>query len=122
MGASPSAQTEGGAPALLWKSIQNSLSAPLKLAGEARMGNHKGGSRKSRHKRFFSPFSTLICTLFRACGLVMGTGDENRPEALFAGIDTAPAISAFRPRSIPHSYIRREPRFRVPIVDAGYSL
>ena len=29
MGASPSAQTEGGAPALLWKSIQNSLSAPV---------------------------------------------------------------------------------------------
>ena len=34
-----------------------------------------------------SPFSALICTLFRACGLVMGTGDENRPEALLAGMD-----------------------------------
>ena len=88
MGASPSAQTEGGAPALLWKSIQNSLSAPLKSAGEVRMGNHKGGSRESRHKRFFSPFSTLICTLFRACRLVMGTGDEDCPEALLAGMDT----------------------------------
>ena len=87
-GASPSAQTEGGAPALLWKSVQNSLSAPLKLKGQTHMGNHKGGSRKSRHRRFFSPFSTPICTLFRACGLVMGTGDEDRPEALLAGMDT----------------------------------
>lgn len=89
VGASPSAQTEGGAPALLWKSVQNSLSAPLKLKGQTHMGNHKGGSRKSRHRRFFSPFSTPICTLFRACGLVMGTGDEDRPEALLAGMDTA---------------------------------
>ena len=88
-GASPSAQTEGGAPALLWKSVQNSLFAPLKSEGEARMGNHKGGSRKSCHRRFFSPFSTPICTLFRACGLVMGTGDEDCPEALLAGVDTA---------------------------------
>ena len=34
-------------------------------------GNHKGGSRKSRHRRFFSPFSTPIPAFFRACGLVM---------------------------------------------------
>ena len=52
-------------------------------------GNHKGGSRKSRHRRFFSPFSTPICALFRACGLVMGTGDKNRPKTLLAGVDTA---------------------------------
>lgn len=52
-------------------------------------GNHKGGSRKSRHRRFFSPFSTPIPAFFRACGLVMGTGDEDRPEALLAGMDTA---------------------------------
>ena len=89
MRASPSVKTEGGAPALLWKSVQNSLSAPFKLKGQTHMGNHKGGSRKSRHRRFFSPFSTPICTLFRACGLVMGTGDKNRPETLLAGMDTA---------------------------------
>ena len=65
-GASPSAQTEGGAPALLWKSVQNSLFAPLKSEG-----------------------ATPICTLFRACGLVMGTGDEDCPETLLAGMDTA---------------------------------
>ena len=53
------------------------------------MRNHKDGSRKSHRRRFFSPFSTLICTLFRACGLVMGTGDEDCPEALLAGMDTA---------------------------------
>ena len=89
MGASSPTQTEGGAPALLWKSVQNSLSAPFKLKGQTHMGNHKGGSRKSRHRRFFSPFSTPIPTLFRACGLVMGTGDKNRPETLLAGMDTA---------------------------------
>jgi hypothetical protein len=33
-GASPSAKTEGSAPTLLWKSVQNSLSAPLKLKGQ----------------------------------------------------------------------------------------
>ena len=83
------AQTEGGAPALQWKSVQNCGFTPLKSEGEARMRNHKDGSRKSHRRRFFSPFSTLICTLFRACGLVMGTGDEDCPEALLAGMDTA---------------------------------
>lgn len=53
------------------------------------MGNHKVYSRKNRHKRFFAPFSTSIAALFRACGLVMGTGDEDCPEALLAGMDTA---------------------------------
>ena len=87
-GASPSAQTEGGAPALLWKSVQNCGFAPLRSEGQAHMGNHKGYSRKSRHRRFFSPFSTPIPAFFRACGLVMGTGDEDCPEALLAGMDT----------------------------------
>lgn len=44
MGASPSAQTEGGAPALLWKSVQNCGFTPLKSEGQAHMGNHKGGT------------------------------------------------------------------------------
>ena len=59
------------------------------IGGARPHGNHKGYSRKSRHRRFFSPFSTPICTLFRACGLVMGTGDKDCPEALLAGMDTA---------------------------------
>ena len=82
------AQTEGGAPALLWESVQNYGFTPLKLKGQNHMGNHKGSSRKSRHRRFFSPFSTPIPAFFRACGLVMGTGDEDCPEALLAGMDT----------------------------------
>ena len=88
-GASPSAQTEGGAPALLWISVQTSPFSPLKRRRQASMGNHKGGSRKSRHRRIFSPFSTPIPTLFRACGLVMGAGDKNHPEALLAGVGAA---------------------------------
>ena len=52
------------------------------------MRNHKDGSRKSHRRRFFSPFSTPIPAFFRACGLVMGTGDEDCPEALLAGMDT----------------------------------
>ena len=64
------------------------------------MGNHKGGSRKSCHRRFFSPFSTPIPTLFRACGLVMGTGDKNRPETLLAGMDTALAEPVVLPPAI----------------------
>ena len=88
-GASPSAQTEGGAPALLWKSVQNCGFAPLRSEGQAHMGNHKGYSRKSRHRRFSVPFSTPISALFRACGLIVGTGDENSPKTLLAGVDTA---------------------------------
>ena len=53
------------------------------------MRNHKDDSRKSHRRRFFSPFSTPIPALFRACGLVMGTGDKNRPKTLLAGVDTA---------------------------------
>ena len=58
------------------------------IGGARPHGNHKGYSRKSRHRRFFSPFSTPIPAFFRACGLVMGTGDEDCPEALLAGMDT----------------------------------
>lgn len=53
------------------------------------MGNHKGYSRKSRHRRFSVPFSTPISALFRACGLVIGTGDKNRPKTLLAGVGAA---------------------------------
>ena len=53
------------------------------------MGNHTALTRKSRHRRFSVPFSTPISALFRACGLVMGTGDKNRPETLLAWVDTA---------------------------------
>ena len=53
------------------------------------MRNHKDDSRKSHRRRFFSPFSTPIPALFRACGLVMGTGDEICLETLLAGMDTA---------------------------------
>ena len=88
-GASPSAQTEGNAPALLWKSVQKCCFAPLKSEGQAHMGNHKGYSRKSHHRRFSVPFSTPISALFRACGLIVGTGDENSPKTLLAGVDTA---------------------------------
>src|SRR5699024_4625876 len=87
-GVSPSVQNEGGAPALLCKSVQNCGFVPLKSVRQTHMGNHKGGSRKSRHRRFYSPFSTPIPAFFRACGLVMGTGDEDCPEALLAGMDT----------------------------------
>lgn len=74
---------------MLWISVQNSPFSPLKRRRQASMGNHKGHSRKSRHRRFSVPFSTPICALFRACGLVMGTGDKNRPKTLLAGVDTA---------------------------------
>ena len=58
------------------------------IGGARPHGNHKGYSRKSRHRRFPVLFSTPISALFRACGLVMGTGDEDCPEALLAGMDT----------------------------------
>ena len=67
------------------------------------MGNHRGCSRKDRPKRFFSPFSTLIPTLFRACGQVMGTGDERCPETLLAGVDAALVdLTAHQPHSALH--------------------
>ena len=58
---------------------------------------------------FFSPFSTPYSrTFFRACGLVMGTGDEDCPEALLAWVDTALAdlivpAAAVLPRKKDHS-------------------
>ena len=59
------------------------------IGGARPHGNHTGCSRKSRHRRFPVLFSTPISALFRACGLVMGAGDKNCPEALLAGMDTA---------------------------------
>ena len=84
----PRPKPKAALPLCYGKVFKTASLSPLKSEGEARMGNHKDGSRKSRHRPFFSPFSTLICTLFRACGLVMGTGDEDCPEALLAGMDT----------------------------------
>ena len=102
-GASPSALTEGGAPALLWGSVQNSPFPPPKWRRKDGVGNHKSGSRKGRHRRFFSPFSTLIPTLFRACGQVMGTGDECCLEALLARVDAALVdLATHQPHSALH--------------------
>ena len=41
-GASTSVQTEGGAPALLWISVQTIPFSPRKRRGQASIGNHKG--------------------------------------------------------------------------------
>ena len=76
-------------PLCYGKVFKTASLSPLKSEGEARMRNHKDDSRKSHRRRFFSPFSTPIPALFRACGLVMGTGDKNRPKTLLAGVDTA---------------------------------
>ena len=84
----PRPKPKAALPLCYGKVFKTASLSPLKSEEEAHMGNHKGGSLKSCHRRFFRPFSTPICTLFRACGLVMGTGDENRPEALLAGMDT----------------------------------
>ena len=53
------------------------------------MGNHTTSTQESRHRRFSVLFSPPIPTLFRACGLVIGTGDKDHPETLFAWVGTA---------------------------------
>ena len=50
---------------------------------------HKGCLFRSRQRSLWSRFSTHIPTFFHAFGLVMRTGNQNRPEALLAGMDTA---------------------------------
>lgn len=52
------------------------------------MGIYMGNPRKSRHRWIFTSYLTLIPTFFRACGLVMGAGNQHRPETLLAGMDT----------------------------------
>ena len=84
----PRPKPKAALPLCYGKVFKTASLSPLKSEGEAHMGKYKGGSRKSRHRRFFSPFSTPIPAFFRACGLVMGTGDEDCPEALLAGMDT----------------------------------
>ena len=63
-GASPSTQTEGVAPALLWKSVQNGPFVPLKSKRQSHMGNHKADARKSRHRQFIGLFLTPVAALF----------------------------------------------------------
>ena len=53
------AQTEGGAPALLWKSVQNSLSAPLKSEGHAHMVIIKATPGKAATSDFSPHFQPL---------------------------------------------------------------
>lgn len=78
----------GSSHSVMEKCSKQPLCPPSNQRERPTWGNHKDGSRKSRHRRFFSPFSTPIPAFFRACGLVMGTGDEDCPEALLAGMDT----------------------------------
>ena len=86
----PRPKPKAALPLCYGKVFKTASLSPPQISGRGPHGkNHKGGSRKSRHRRFFSPFSTPIPAFFRACGLVMGTGDEDCPEALLAGMDTA---------------------------------
>ena len=53
------------------------------------MGNRTVPIRKSLHRRFLAPFSTLILAFFGTAGKIVRAGHHHCPEALLAGIDTA---------------------------------
>lgn len=76
---------------LLWKVWKNPSFLPSGRDEPPYMGNHKGVSPKRGYRRKIRPFSTLILTLFKASGLVMGAGHQRRPETLLTGMDTSPA-------------------------------
>ena len=63
-GASPSAQTEGGAPALLWKSVQNRLSAPLNRRERPAWENQRAAPGKAATDDFSAHFQPLSAHFF----------------------------------------------------------
>ena len=73
------------------ESVRNRTFFPAYRQGNSRKGNHKGSLWKSRYRKLFCRFPTLISAVFGAFGNVAGTGNQNRPETLLAIMYAFPA-------------------------------
>ena len=70
-------------------SVRNRTFFPSYRQGHSRKGNHKGSLWKSRYRKLFCRFPTLIPAVFGAFGKIVGTGNQNRPETLLAPVSAA---------------------------------
>ena len=69
--------------------MRNRTFFPLYRQDHRHKVNHKGSVWKSRYRRLFCRFCTLIPAVFGAFGKIVGTGHHHRPETLLAGVDAA---------------------------------
>ncbi len=76
-------------PFCVIRSVRNRTFFPSYRQGNSRKGNHKGSLWKSRYRRLFCRFSTLIPAVFGAFGKVMGTSNHSYPETLLAVMGAA---------------------------------
>ena len=81
-------------------SVRNRTFFPSYRQGYSRKGNHKCSFWKSRYRRLFCCFPTLIPAVFGAFGKVAGTGDQNRPETLLALMGAAEADLVILPPAV----------------------
>ena len=86
---------------------------PLYRQGHSRKGNHKGSRWKSRYRRLFCRFPTLIPTVFGAFGKIAGTGHQNRPETLLALMGAAKTDLVILPSAV---FPQEEGPFQTPFL------
>lgn len=79
---------------------------------------HKGHPLKSRHRGFYTPFSTLIRTVFRAPGQIMGAEHQHSPETLFAVMGAVLADFVILPSAV---LTQKEGPFQPPLLAPAHS-
>ena len=82
------------------------------------MGNHKGGSRKSRHRGFIHLFLPLIAALLGTDRAVMRTGDKLRLKTLLAAMNTSLADWVILPPAV---LSQEEGPFQFPFLASAHS-
>ena len=98
-------------------SVRNRTSFPSYRQEHSRKGNHKGSLWKSRYRRLFCRFSTLISAVFGAFGEITGTGNQNHPETLLALMGAAKTDLVILPPSV---FSQEEGPFQTPFLAAAH--
>lgn len=99
-------------------SVRNRTFFPLYRQGHSHKGNHNGSLWKSRYRQSFCRFSTLIPAVFGAFRKISGTGNQNRPETLFAVMDAAKTDLVILPPAV---FPQEEGPFQTPFPAPAHS-
>lgn len=106
-------------PVFIIRSVDNRTYSCDCFVGEMHMGNHKGLLSICRYRKRNGDFSTLIATLFRTPGKIIGTGNQFHPEALLATVDAIPAEGVVLPSP---TFTQKESPFQPPFFAPAHRL
>ena len=116
-GTQPRTNREAVFPFLLWESVRKLIVISALWAHTVSMINHKGLLLKRAYRGRKTHFSTLILTVYRPLGTVMGTGNHLCPETLLAVVGTGLAELVILPSAVAS---QEERPFQLPFLASAH--